>query len=182
MWSGSVSAAEFSAGGGVGNFQRPAFAFVEFAAVAQAEVDGSAAGDGVDPAGKFCAVAEQPQPPISADECLLRGFLRKRGIAKPAPRDGINAAFVALDEFAVALGIAAAHGGHGGLVKLAAVGHFILHDLTARQRRREIVTRRNFSAPKPPRAVGAPVPCGHRSCGGIFRTAASPGRIFCQAS
>jgi hypothetical protein len=86
--------------------------------VAQAEIDGDAAGDGVDPAGKFRAVAEQPQPPIRADERLLRGFFRERGVTEAAPRDGKHAAFVAFDEFAVAFGIAASHGGHGGFVLL----------------------------------------------------------------
>ena len=40
----------------------------------------------VDPAGEFRTVAEQPQPPVRADERLLGDFLRERRVAKPAPR------------------------------------------------------------------------------------------------
>ena len=133
-------------GGDCRIFQCPAFALIEFPTMAQAGIDGDAAGDGVDPAGKFCAVAQQPQPPIRADERLLRGFLRKRGIAKAAPCDGKHSSFVAFDKFAVAFRIAASNGGHGGFVLLrgliCAVGHFGWSHLTARQPRREIVTYR----------------------------------------
>ena len=80
-----------------------------------------AAGDGVDPAREFRAVAEQPEPPVGADESLLRGLLRQRGIAEPAPRDGKDAAFMPLDEFAVTFRIAAPDGGHGGFILLRAL-------------------------------------------------------------
>ena len=120
--------------GGGGLFQGPAFAFVQFAPVAQPQIDGGMAGDGGDPRGKFRAVAEQPQTPVAADERLLRRLLGQRGIAEPAPRDGIHAPLVALDEFAVAFRVAAPHGGHGGFVLLRAAGHFGLHNLTGRQR------------------------------------------------
>jgi len=130
-------------------FQRPAFTQVEFAAVAPAKVDGEAAGNRVDPTGKFRAVTQQPQLPICADERFLRDVLRERGVTKPAPRNGIDAAFVAFDEFAVTLGITAAHGGHGGFVLLCAgigvVGHFDWFHLTARQPQREIVTCHIFT-------------------------------------
>ena len=127
-------------------FQCPAFALVEFTAMAEAGVDGDAADDCVDPAGKFRAVAEQPQPPIRADKCLLRGFLRQRGVAEATPCDGKYSTFVTFDEFAVAFRIAASNGGHGGFVLLrgliCAVCHFGWSHLTARQPRREIVTYR----------------------------------------
>ena len=106
---GDSSAQRFRHGG---LFQRPAFALVQFPAVAQAEVDGRVPGDGGDPAGKFRAVAQQPEPAIAADEGLLRRLLRQRGVAEPAPGHGEHAPFMALDQFAVALGIAAAHRRH----------------------------------------------------------------------
>jgi hypothetical protein len=95
--------------------------------MALTEVDGHVARDGVDPAGEFSAVAQQPHPPIRADESLLRGFLCERGITEPAPRDAIHAAFVTFNEFAVALGITNSHGGHGGFVLLRSAGHIGWH-------------------------------------------------------
>ena len=101
-------------------FQRPAFALVQFPAVAQAEVDSQPAGNGVDPAGKLGPVAQQPKPPIRADEHLLGDLLSKRRVAEPTPGNGINPAFMALDEFAIAFGITTAHCGYGRLVLLRA--------------------------------------------------------------
>ena len=97
------------------------------------------------PPGEFRAVTEQGQPSVGADERLLRGLFRQRGVTEAAPRDGIDAAFVALDQFAVTLGVAASHGGYRGFVLLrvliCALDHFSLHDLTERHQPREIVTR-----------------------------------------
>jgi hypothetical protein len=102
--------------------------------VAQAQVNGQPAGDGAHPTGKFRAVAQQPQPAVSADERLLRHVLRERGVAKAAPGHGKDAAFVAFHEFAVAFRVAAPHGGHGGFVLLGGAGRFGGDHLTARQR------------------------------------------------
>jgi hypothetical protein len=61
---------------------------------------------------------------------------------------------VALDEFAVAFRIAAAHGGDGGLVLLVALGHLgWCRHLTARQRGWEIVTEQKETADSTESAV-----------------------------
>ena len=125
----------------------------------QAEVDGHAARNSVDPAGKLRPVAQQPQPPVRADERLLRDFFRERGVAEPAPCHGKHPTFVSFHEFAIAFSIAAAYGGHGGFIQLRgrmdAVSHCDWFHLTTRQPLREIVTR---ETPRPMSFVAADAP------------------------
>ena len=90
------------------------------------------------------AIAEQPEPPVSADESLLRNLFRQRGIAEPTPRHGKDAPFMAFNEFAVTIRIAATDGSHSRFILLRALrfdaGQFGLHDTPERHRRRKIVT------------------------------------------
>ncbi len=80
--------------------------------MADAEVESDTAGDGGDPAGEFRAVAQQPQPPVTANERLLRGFFGERGVAQTAPGDGEDEPFMAFHQFTVSLQIAITNCGH----------------------------------------------------------------------
>ena len=91
-------------------FEFPALALVDFAAVADAEVDGDVLGDGGEPGAELFGVLEEGKGFVGLDERFLGCVLREGTVAEPAPGDTEDGGTVAFDQFTKGIRITVLNG------------------------------------------------------------------------